>query len=224
MPKQEHRDHDPSADKPLPAGRVPYPDAHYRRDRDRLRKLFREWTLHLGLRYWKCDVVYRRVPFPRDKRLPEGQNVFAQCSCSWFYQTLTVEVCTLDVSDMDDDELEYAMVHELCHALVNEMREQDDDGLHEERVVTSLARAFCWTHTAGWEAGRIHWTRKLRAEHAARERERRKAKPPRRGRCRSANDTKRRRERGGRRADTRRASGARKNGNKARVRPPGPGR
>jgi len=51
---------------------------------------------------------------------------------------------------MDGDEIERAVVHELCHILVNEMRE--DEIHHEERVVTGLQKAFMWV--AG-ESGKI---------------------------------------------------------------------
>jgi len=44
---------------------------------------------------------------------------------------------------MENDQIEMTIVHELCHALVNEMRKDGID--HEERTVTALTKAFLWT-------------------------------------------------------------------------------
>ena len=43
---------------------------------------------------------------------------------------------------MSNEELERTVVHELVHALVNELREGGID--HEERVVTTLTKAVLW--------------------------------------------------------------------------------
>lgn len=47
-------------------------------------------------------------------------------------------------------QLEYVVVHEICHVLVNGMRGamkwDDTDMLHEERTVTELAKSFIRAH------------------------------------------------------------------------------
>ena len=44
--------------------------------------------------------------------------------------------------DMDEDEIEKVIIHELLHVVVNEMR--DPGVTHEERGVASLSRVLWW--------------------------------------------------------------------------------
>ena len=50
---------------------------------------------------------------------------------------------------MTPQQIERIAVHELCHILVNEMRESEM--CHEERVVTMLTKAFLWVEAAAKE-------------------------------------------------------------------------
>lgn len=53
------------------------------------------------------------------------------------------------MEELTDDELEEIFVHECGHILVNEMRGDPDDWLdHEERVVSTLTKAFLWVRSA----------------------------------------------------------------------------
>lgn len=155
------------ADKPLPKGTVPYPDSVYKRDRDRIRRLFKKWIFNLGLGSWKCDLNHVRGYTASHDGV---HTTAASITCDWRYQVLTVEVSLICITDMDDDELEYVIVHELCHAMVNEMREfkdhpKDNAIDHEERVVTCLAKAMQWVHTAGWNEGRADLRRQQKSNH-----------------------------------------------------------
>lgn len=120
-----------------------YSDADYLRDKARIWKVFQKWTANLGLRYWKCTCKWYRENF-----IPDHDQAIATCDANWKYLIVEASFCCDPIGRMADDELERVVVHELLHALVNEMRE---DGIeHEERVVSQLTNAIDWTYTAGW--------------------------------------------------------------------------
>jgi len=60
----------------------------------------------------------------------------------WRYIHCTAEWNLALVEHADDDELELAVVHEMCHALLNEMRTPLSDIDHEERTAEVLARGL----------------------------------------------------------------------------------
>lgn len=65
----------------------------------------------------------------------------------WPYRKATINFWFNATTDLDDEDLEEVVVHELCHILVNQMREKGI--VHEEAVVTALSKAFIWTWGAG---------------------------------------------------------------------------
>lgn len=127
-----------------PKAVIPWSDREYIAVKRKVRAAFEKWILLLGLRYWQCDLEHRRIPFP-DKR-DDGHVILAKCFCKWQYRQVTVEYSAFDMAKMNKEEVERVIVHELCHALVNEMRESDEDGKHEESVVSGLTSAFIWVH------------------------------------------------------------------------------
>lgn len=114
----------------------------YKRHIARCQPLFDEWLTKLGLMWWSVEISYydKRKQFRKDN----GGIAAARVWADWRYMSANISVCVPVVATMDDDDLERAIVHELCHALVNEMRESDPDIKHEERVVTTLTSAFMW--------------------------------------------------------------------------------
>jgi len=126
-------------------------DKERKRQEKRVRDLVKRWIGPMGLRWWKLDVVYYadydecRQLFgkPGDASLETVMSTYA----SWQYLEATIDVNLQRVAKMGNDELEMTVVHELAHVLINEMREvQGEEGIeHEERVATTLARAFLWT-------------------------------------------------------------------------------
>lgn len=77
-----------------------------------------------------------------------------RCAAKWQYLTATITVFMPDISDCSDAELEGHLVHELCHCLVNELREAREDWLdHEERVVTGITNAILWTRNHALQEG-----------------------------------------------------------------------
>jgi hypothetical protein len=97
----------------------------------------------LGLNWWTVEMRWydREKDFRKADRNLAVMRIWSQ----WQYLTATIAVNVPAVARMTDDELERAVLHELCHALVNEMRTDGLDLAHEERVVTTLAAAFMWT-------------------------------------------------------------------------------
>jgi len=118
-------------------------DAEFEEAKARLLPYIERWIKPLGLNWWHIEFVYVRDEFAvADKPAP---RTLASCKANWRYLTATIEWNMARVAEEDDDDLERAFVHELCHVLINEMREHDDDWLdHEERVASTLTMAFIW--------------------------------------------------------------------------------
>lgn len=117
-------------------------DAEYEKQRDRIRALADKWLEPLGLLMW------RRVHLAFSDDVKAGSpECVGEARVSWEYQEATITFYLPNVVGLDDEDLEYAFVHECQHVLVHEMRWQDadtDNIRHEERVCTTLARAFVW--------------------------------------------------------------------------------
>jgi len=95
----------------------------------------------MGLGFYSVDLNF----YDKEKEFRKaGGNVAVfRVWADWRYLSASIAVNVKAVARLDDDELERAVVHELIHVLVNEMREPGID--HEERVVTMLSKAFFWT-------------------------------------------------------------------------------
>ena len=110
-----------------------------------IKKIFHKWTYRLGLRWW--DVTLNLFDDPQEiiKHFQTSENniVVATTWADWRYTTCTIGVNLPEMKKMIKYDAEKVIIHELCHALVCEMREDGID--HEERVVTMLTNAFVWT-------------------------------------------------------------------------------
>lgn len=108
-------------------------------------KLFGKWIERLGLNWWNIQVVLYDDPRDIAMRFHEDDDVIctALTSADWKYGSAKISVNFPAWKDVTEEEANYMILHELCHILVNEMHEPDRH--HEERVVTSLAKAFQWT-------------------------------------------------------------------------------
>jgi hypothetical protein len=109
-----------------------------------IRGLMEKWTYRLGLRWWSVDIYYYKGKRAR-KYFNAGENetVLARTFADWRYATANIHINLPAFDGMTDTEIERTVVHELCHILVNEMREGELH--HEERTVTWLTKAFFWT-------------------------------------------------------------------------------
>lgn len=119
----------------------------YKRNRKRVQRVFDEWIYKLGLKWWRIDIAY--CDSEQDFIASNGDTVVARTWARWQYLEAAISINVPAAARMDDDELEYAIVHELCHVLINEMRE--DNIKHEERTVTALAKAFIWVRDLSGE-------------------------------------------------------------------------
>lgn len=105
------------------------------------KKTFDWWLTQLGLKWWKVTILY--IDDIDTIHSHFSEDVVMKCWADWRYMTATIEVNLLKLRTLESkQEIESVIVHELCHILVNEMREDGID--HEERVVTTLQKAFMW--------------------------------------------------------------------------------
>jgi predicted SprT family Zn-dependent metalloprotease len=96
----------------------------------------------MGLKWWDLHFhFYKKTP--KKFKRKDGHQTGIRITARWEYLEAYLEVNTPAIAELSDIELEVAIVHELCHILVNEMRE---GGIkHEERVCSRLSQAFLWT-------------------------------------------------------------------------------
>lgn len=122
----------------------------FKRQRKRVTDLVTYWQPKLGLGWWSIDLDFYDDAGDFIKAEGDSQAAF-RVWARWQYLKATIAVNAPAVKSMSDRKLAYAVVHELCHLLVNEMREADPDGKHEERVVTVLSNVMIWLHDGGWD-------------------------------------------------------------------------
>ena len=112
----------------------------------RIEPLIHTWAHGMGLGWYAGETQYFQEEeefLKRDGTVIAGVAVM-RVWADWRYMTYTIDVNLKAVKRLDDEALERAVVHELVHVLVHEMRENDPDVKHEERVVTQLTKAFFW--------------------------------------------------------------------------------
>lgn len=122
------------------------------RERRRTTRLVKQWRDTLGLSHWKVNHTYHDGPFLVDGAL--DSEAVGSCLARWQYQTASLNFNVRETAKMSDDDLEEVVIHELMHAMVNEMRPQNlpacwvrdaGDAAHEEHVVTTLTNAILYT-------------------------------------------------------------------------------
>ena len=107
------------------------------------------WAARFGLNTWNLKAEYERdgdefSPSQRDGTT--RTETLAHTVTNWPYMQATVTFNCKALSNLSHADVEAAVVHELSHVLVAELRDVSDDFLkHEERTVTLLARAFLTT-------------------------------------------------------------------------------
>lgn len=116
-------------------------DRNYTKHRNRIRTLREKWRYRLGLDFWTIHYEYDRGEIADSDGA--GNYPVAKCSADWRYLEATMVWSIPRVSTLNDAELEEVFIHECMHILVNEMREEELK--HEERVCSTLARAFLAT-------------------------------------------------------------------------------
>lgn len=103
-----------------------------------------KWTYCMGLGWWRVDGYYLKGKEAKKEFPRNGQDTtLARAYADWRYSIASVYFNMPAIKGMEPKEIENMVIHELCHVLVNEMREGELH--HEERVVTTLTKAFLWT-------------------------------------------------------------------------------
>ena len=107
-----------------------------------IRRTFDKWIYRLGLRWWDITILWYDKPKMINKEF-KNPDICARTYVDWRYSEATITVNMPKLSSLRKEKIERAIVHELLHIPVNEMRET---GIHhEERVVTTLQKAIFWT-------------------------------------------------------------------------------
>lgn len=136
-------------------------DEDFEHQKKRIQTLTERWVKPLGMNWGRLHIVYERDSgvFQElrqkfcDTSHDRGGRGLAFCTSDWRYAESTIYWNMFMVFGLDDDELEEFYVHELMHVFLSEMRE---DGIsHEERVATSLAKAFIWFRDSLIEQGAV---------------------------------------------------------------------
>ena len=130
-------------------------DAAFEAEQERIRALMdRWWGRDFDiLRGWKVKVIYQRHQGEQRDVSGEPWYCAASCSADWRYLDATITVYCQTTATLDDEELEETFVHECCHVLTNEMREEGVE--HEERVCTTVARALLDAREQGRQAAAL---------------------------------------------------------------------
>lgn len=120
-------------------------DAEYEKQRARVKEIADRWIKPIGLGWWHIDVEYHRdlLDTTEENRANNWSPTF-RVPVKWEYANAIIHCSLPMVEGLDDYDLELSFVHELMHIFINEMREPDPDGKHEERVATTLAKGFIW--------------------------------------------------------------------------------
>ncbi len=116
----------------------------------RIRDLFDRWRNVLSLDEWEVTLCYHDAPYI-DGDGAVRSKALGCTEVEWEYRRATMYF-RVDMTPLeDDDELEYCVVHEAMHILLNGQRPVIDAAnasayeyrrLFEEHTATTLARAF----------------------------------------------------------------------------------
>ncbi len=105
------------------------------------RERFSWWVRWLGLGYG--DISLEFVEYISDAGSSYiDTDVAGECHTDWRYQETHIYFAMNRLRKLSKKMIEKVVVHELMHVFLNEMREEGID--HEERVATSLQKAFLW--------------------------------------------------------------------------------
>lgn len=96
------------------------------------------WVRILGLERWSLSIGFGEIT----KDASSNLTPVAQCVCDWRYLTAEITIDKGIAPTLDDETIDTVLVHEMMHALVNELREKQNRAAHEERVCTELTEAI----------------------------------------------------------------------------------
>lgn len=116
-------------------------DQEYKKLKSRIGRLIKMWYKPAGFGWWRTEFVYSR------ERKPNDDNVAAETHADFAYSQATITFYLPAMRDMDDDDLEGVVVHELCHLTASSYPQFEDNAdAHSkfERTVDDFARHLIW--------------------------------------------------------------------------------
>lgn len=123
-------------------------DAEYEEQKTRFLEVAKKWRKIIGIDWWRINYLYDRNPPDTREHHP---HTIMWVTPDWRYMEATINVYLQAIQEMDDETLEYALLHEYAHVMINELRgpnPSDEELDHEERVATTLAWSWIWTRQA----------------------------------------------------------------------------
>ena|ERR1035437_4234764 len=138
-------------------------DKEYRTQKARVLKTYAKWQSPSGMGGWIVSHIWYRDGTAGEDGTPapSGGVVTARASVAWEYCRVTFHWNLQVIATDSNGDLDRIVRHEICHALVNEMRmwapstmseEKSDEAMkHEEHTVTCLAAILLWCREAGFK-------------------------------------------------------------------------
>jgi hypothetical protein len=134
-------------------------DGQFARQQARVLKAYNRWHTPTGMAAWIVSHGWHRDGTAGKPEDHHGESFpLARASVAWEYLHVTFHWNLSEIADKTDAELDRVVRHEICHALVNEMRMDPIDMTrqhaadamkHEERVVSTLATILLWCSESG---------------------------------------------------------------------------
>lgn len=119
-------------------------DKEYRKQKKRVKKLIQYYKAKLGLHLWRINTQYHRE-YPDSSHHPS--NCVMWVTADWRYMDGTIHVVLPAIENFSDEDLEYFVLHEYAHIILNEMHVDDEMFQdHEEHVATMLGLTWQWLH------------------------------------------------------------------------------
>jgi hypothetical protein len=89
-------------------------DREYKSQKQRVEKILERWVEPCGFGWWRIEHTWHRSIDDVD----ENVTRIATTRTLWAYRKAFMHWYLPTIQDMDGDELEHTVVHELCHILV----------------------------------------------------------------------------------------------------------
>ncbi len=108
--------------------------------------VFERWGGPLGMG-WQRKVSFRWYR----GAVPDFPDAAMVCDASWQYKEAVIQVDLVKVADLEDDSLEFSLVHEIMHVYLRGLIEAHHEKVDreafrmiEEHTASSLAQAVMW--------------------------------------------------------------------------------
>lgn len=109
----------------------------------RIQRYLDKW-MPAGFGWWKLKIDYERGSSTGKESLIETANIIE----NWEYRSARITFYLDCTTDLNDDDLEHTVVHELSHLLLGSIRDYSTDDRRQmtEFAVTAVTRALLGTN------------------------------------------------------------------------------